>query len=134
MTTLNALTAAAVQAPAPAAAPAIDDCTVALGDVLSGPKTGLFSNGRVKGWSPCGQWVYVAWLGCVPLHQAQWCDDIEASHFARLYRPVTENRWDSEALGWGIAPPEALIPIRTDTHGRDVSHLPGLWDESDTLT
>jgi hypothetical protein len=101
----------------------IDDCTVALGDVLSGPQTGPFSNGRVKGWSPCGRWVYVAWLGVIPLHQAQWCDGLEESHFARLYRPVAENRWDSEALGWGIAPPQALTPLPSHTGHR--AHLEG---------
>jgi hypothetical protein len=86
----------------------IDGCPVALGDVLSGPQTGPFSNGRVKGWSPCGRWVYVAWLGVVPVHQAQWCADIEGSAFARLYRPVEGNRWDAEAIAWGFAPREAI--------------------------
>ena len=40
--------------------PAIDGIPLALGDVLTGPPAGIFSNGRIKGWSPCGQWLYVA--------------------------------------------------------------------------
>jgi hypothetical protein len=88
--------------------PAIENCPVALGDVVSGPPAGIFTNGRVKGWSPCGQWLYVAWLGVIPIDQAQWCNEIEGSKFARIYRPVTENRWQSEAIAWGFAPKEAL--------------------------
>ena len=88
--------------------PILDGHPVALGDVLTGPQTGPVSNGRVKGWSPCGQWVYVGWLGVVPLHHAAWCCDIEASKFARLYRPVQENRWESEAVCWGFAPAAAI--------------------------
>ena len=98
MTTLKTLTA-------PPAAPTIDGIPVALGDVMTGPQTGIFSNGRLKGWSPCGRWLYVAWLGIVPITQAAWCTDIEASKFARLYRPVAENRWDSEVIAWGFAKP-----------------------------
>jgi hypothetical protein len=86
------------------ATPTIENCPVQLGDVVTGPQTGPFSNGRVKGWSPCGQWLYVAWLGVVAVADCQWCPDIEASHFARLYRPVDANRWHSEAIGWGFAP------------------------------
>jgi hypothetical protein len=112
MATLGALTAPAPPAPpvppAPPAAPVIDGCPVALGDVLNGPQVGPFKNGRVKGWSPCGRWLYVAWLGCVPVSSAAWCNDIEASRFARLYLPVAENRWDSEVLGWGIVPPRVM--------------------------
>ena len=91
--------------------PVIDGHPVALGDVLAGPQTGPFSNGRLKGWSPCGGWLYVGWLGVVPVHQAAWCCDIDASKFARLYRPVQENRWESEAIGWGFAPREAIAGV-----------------------
>ena len=91
-----------------AVTPTIDGIPVRLGDVLSGPQTGPFSNGRLKGWSPCGQWVYIAWLGVVPLRHAAWCTDIEASKFARLYRPVVSNRWESEAIAWGFAPRDAI--------------------------
>ena len=91
--------------------PTIDGIPVALGDVVTGPPAGPFSNGRVKGWSPCGQWVYIAWLGAVPLRHAAWCTDIEASKFARLYRPVVSNRWESEAIAWGFAPREAIAGV-----------------------
>ena len=94
-----------------ATTPTIDGHPVRLGDVLTGPQTGPFSNGRVKGWSPCGQWVYVGWLGVVPLHQAAWACDIEGTHFARLYRPVKENRWESEAVNWGFAPAAAIAGV-----------------------
>jgi hypothetical protein len=90
------------------ATPTIDGCPVSLGDVLTGPQTGIFSNGRVKGWSPCGNWVYVAWLGVVPIRDLEWCCGIEDSRFARLYRPVAENRWESEAIKWNFAPREAV--------------------------
>ena len=93
------------------ATPTIDGIPVRLGDVLSGPQTGPFSNGRLKGWSPCGQWVYIAWLGVVPLRHAAWCTDIEASKFARLYRPVVSNRWESEAVAWGFAPAAAIAGV-----------------------
>ena len=88
--------------------PVIDGIPVRLGDVLTGPPAGPFSNGRVKGWSPCGRWVYVGWLGVVALDQAAWACDLDASKFARLYRPVQENRWESEAIGWGFAPGDAI--------------------------
>ena len=91
--------------------PTIDGIPVALGDVVTGPPAGPFSNGRVKGWSPCGQWVYIAWLGVVPLRHAAWCTDIEASKFARLYRPVVSNRWESEAVAWGFAPAAAIAGV-----------------------
>ena len=89
------------------AAPTIDGVAIRLGDVLTGPQTGPFSNGRVKGWSPCGQWLYVAWLGVIPVASAAWCTDIEASAFSRLYRTVESNRWQSEAIAWNFAPREA---------------------------
>lgn len=82
--------------------PMIDGCTVALGDVISGPSAGPFSNGRVKGWSPDGKFLYVGWLGIVPIEKAEWCCDLDESKFARLYRPVTENRWGCEAVRWGM--------------------------------
>ena len=107
MTTLKALTAPQAQTAAPAT-PMIDGCPVQLGDVVTGPQTGTFSNGRVKGWSPCGDWLYVGWLGCIPTRAAAWCEDIESSHFARLYSPVQENRWQSEAIAWNFAPKEAV--------------------------
>ena len=91
--------------------PTIDGHPVALGDVLSGPPTSIFSNGRIKGWSPCGEWLYIAWLGVVHVRHAGWCRDIEASKFARLYRPVKENRWESEAVAWGFAPREAIAGV-----------------------
>jgi hypothetical protein len=90
------------------ATPTIDGCPVALGDVLAGPQAGPFTNGRLKGWSPCGRWLYVAWLGVIPIAEAAWCEGIEESKFARLYRPVAENRWQSEAIAWNFAPKEAL--------------------------
>ena len=90
------------------ATPMIDGCPVQLGDVLTGPSDGIFSNGRVKGWSPCGQWLYIAWIGVVPTSSAAWCEDTESSHFARLYSPVQENRWQSEAIAWNFAPKEAV--------------------------
>jgi hypothetical protein len=86
----------------------IDNIPVNLGDVVSGPAVGGFTNGRVKGWSPCGQWLYLGWLGVIHVDQAQWCTDIESSAFARLYRPVGENRWESEAIAWNFAPKEAV--------------------------
>ena len=82
--------------------PMIDGCAVSLGDVVTGPQSGPFSNGRVKGWSPCGGYLYVGWLGVVPIEKAQWCCDLEESKFSRLYRPVAENRWESEAVSWGM--------------------------------
>jgi hypothetical protein len=91
-----------------AAPPTIDNIPVALGDVVSGPPAGPFTNGRLKGWSPCGRFLYVGWLGVVPTDSAGWCCDLKESHFARLYRPATENLWVSEAICWDFAPKEAL--------------------------
>lgn len=93
------------------ATPILDGHPLALGDVLTGPPTSIFSNGRVKGWSPCGRWIYLGWVGIVALDQAAWCTDIEASKFARLYRPVVSNRWESEAIGWGLAPAAAIAGV-----------------------
>jgi hypothetical protein len=91
--------------------PTIDGIPLALGDVLTGPACGPFSNGRIKGWSTCGRWVYVGWLGVIHVRYAAWCCDIEASKFARLYRPVKENRWESEAIAWGFAPADAIAGV-----------------------
>jgi hypothetical protein len=82
-------------------APMIDGCPVALGDLVSGPSCGPFSNGRVKGWSPCGGWLYVGWLGVVAIDRAAWACDLEGTAFARLYRPVTSNQWgEAVSQGW----------------------------------
>lgn len=80
----------------------IDNVPVQLGDVVSGPPTGGgFCTGRVKGISPCGQWLYVGWLGVVALADCQWATDIASTKFARLYRPVADNRWgEAVSMGW----------------------------------
>lgn len=79
----------------------INDIPVQLGDVVAGPAVGGFSNGRVKGISPCGGFLYVGWLGVVPVADCQWATDIASTKFARLYRAVTENRWpEAIAYGW----------------------------------
>ncbi len=88
--------------------PTVKGIPVKLGDVLTGPPSGLFTCGRIKGWSPCGRFIYTGWLGVVPVDSAGWCCDLEESRFARLYKPATENLWESEAIGWGMAPAELL--------------------------
>lgn len=82
----------------------IDNVPVRLGDVVSGPAVGGFTNGRVKGVSPDGTMLYIGWLGVVKIEDCQWATDIKETKFARLYRAVTENRW-GEAVqhGWAAA-------------------------------
>jgi hypothetical protein len=84
----------------------INAIPVQLGDVVSGPATGGFTNGRVKGISPCGQWLYIGWLGVVAIADCHWATDIDATKFARLYRPVAENRWtEAVTMGGETMPP-----------------------------
>lgn len=99
MTALSAPT----ESPPNLAGPTVDGCPVQLGDVVSYPEIGgCFSNGRVKGWSPCYQWLYVAWVGVIRAEHCHHCGDIAGSKFARIYQPQTENRW-IDALEWGLA-------------------------------
>jgi hypothetical protein len=79
----------------------IEDIPVNLGDVVSGPVVGIFTNGRVKGISPDGTMLYVGWLGVVKVAECQWATDLSDTKFARLYRAVTDNRWsEAISLGW----------------------------------
>lgn len=72
----------------------INDIPVQLGDVVSGPDVGCFTNGRVKGISPDGTMLYVGWLGIVKTKDCQWATELKETQFARLYRVVTEDQWD----------------------------------------
>ena len=83
--------------------PAIGGIPLRLGDIVIGPEAGPMTAGRVKGWDPTGDLVYVAWLGVVPLARLQWCEDLAIAQFPGLYRPVRENRW-GEALALGLGP------------------------------
>jgi len=75
----------------------IDNIPVNLGDVVSAPAVGIFTNGRVKGISPDGTMLDVGWLGVVPASDCQWATDLKETQFARLYRVATENQWDEPA-------------------------------------
>jgi hypothetical protein len=75
----------------------IDNIPVNLGDVVSGPAVGIFTNGRVNGISPDGTMLDVGWLGIVPVADCQWAADMKETQFARLYRVATENQWAEPA-------------------------------------
>ena len=71
---------------------------------LGGLLEGFTGNGaRVKGWSPCGNFLYIGWAGVVPATSCSWVTDIASTKFARRYRPVSHNRWFEEAVAWGFA-------------------------------
>ena len=83
--------------------PTIDNTPLQLGDVLRYPtQGGIFTNGRLKGWSPCGRWLYVAWCGVIEASLCEFEDSLAASQFARLYNPVRVNCWLT-AVAWGSA-------------------------------
>ena len=83
--------------------PAIGGIPLCLGDIVIGPEAGPMTAGRVKGWSPSGDLVYVGWLGVVPLASLEWCSDLATAQFPGLYRPVVANRW-GEAIALGLVP------------------------------
>jgi len=89
--------------------PILDNRPINLGDILIyAPGTAqalevLIEDGAlVKGWSPCGQFVYLGWAGIVPLADCSWADPQTAPPLERLYKVPTENKWE-EAVKWGLA-------------------------------
>ena len=102
----------------------LDNIPVNLGDVVSGPAVGIFTNGRVNGISPDGTLLDVGWLGVVPVADCQWATDLKETQFARLYRVATENQWvepaDSEP---NPAMTTSLVQLELElvTSGKDLT-------------
>lgn len=79
--------------------PTIDGIEVELGDIVScdlfsGLAAQYASATRVKGWSPCGRYLYLSWVSVVPTDACRWVYSIKDRRFCLLYKPETENRWE----------------------------------------
>lgn len=89
--------------------PKIDSIPVQLGDLVhyrEVPNLTLFTDTnatRILGWSQCGQFLYIGWAGVVETGDCEWATDLGKCKFARLYRPVAENRWQ-EAIALNLIP------------------------------
>ena len=82
--------------------PTIDSIPVQLGDVVRFPTVGnTFDNGRIKGWSPCGTWLYVSWVGVIATALCKFEQGIDSSAFVRIYPAVRSNQWGT-AEDWGL--------------------------------
>ena len=75
-------------------------------------------------FSPAAQRRY-EWVG-----QMIACLGLLAYLYGKRLRGVVQGWVDAQVEAAEVQPP---LPTRTDSEGRDVTELPGLWDESDVV-